>query len=387
MKVKKFNAVDNHEALMKVRQELGPNAVILHQRRVKPKGLFGFLQKPMIEVVAAVEEQEQFHKPIPKMEPLRPETTLKSRVEKKQVITPHEGELSREIFEIKNMLSAVVKNVNKENLPDIIKNLESPDLTNIYLTLRDQEIEDEIIEEIIKELTIVVKSYGNDNINRGILKEKMMRLMDQYIIEGTEATSAKVIFFVGPTGVGKTTTIAKLAAQYSINEGKQVGFISADTYRIAAVEQLKIYSEILDIPIEVIYEPMEIHSAVEKLKHKDVIMVDTAGRSHRNHGQMGELQRLLDQIEDKEIYLVVSCTSKNKDVQEIIDSYQFLKDYKFIFTKIDEATTYGTILNTTVQTKKPVSFITTGQSVPDDIELIDIKRVMSLLLKGGLRDE
>lgn len=384
MKVKKFNGADNHEAMMKVRQELGPDAVILHQRKIKAKGLFSYFKKPIIEIVAAVEEPAVVipqPKATPKNEMLPPEAGLRALAEKKTRVKP-DGELSKEIFEIKHMLSSVVTKVNRENLAESIKGLGNPDLENIFFLLKEQELEAEIIEEIMKELAAFVEgAEDRRNINKEALHGRMMKLIDQYFIERPSAVNSKVIFFVGPTGVGKTTTIAKLAAQFSINEGKQVGFISADTYRIAAVEQLKIYSEILDIPVEVIYEPGEIHSALERLQHKDIIMVDTAGRSSRNQGQMEELQLLLNQIEEKEIYLVISCTSKNKDIKEIIDAYQFLDDYKFIFTKLDEATTYGSILNTTMQTHRPVSFITTGQSVPDDIEVTDIEKVIGLLMK------
>ncbi len=379
MKVKKFNGADNHEAMMKVRQELGPEAVILHQRKIKPKGLFGYFKKPMIEIVAAVEGPVES---MPKNEPRLPEDALKARLPKKNLGNTSGGEISKEIFEIKSMLSSVVKRVNQEELAESIKGLGNPELENIFYLLKEQELEPEIIDKIMKELAVYVTNAEDKSlIDKNVLHGRMMKLIDQYFIEPSEVKNTKVIFFVGPTGVGKTTTIAKLAAQFAISEGKQIGFISADTYRIAAVEQLKIYSDILDIPVEVIYQPEEIHGALERLQHKDVIMVDTAGRSHRNHEQMQELKQLLNQVDEKEVYLVVSCTSKNNDIKEIINAYQFLEDYKFIFTKLDEATTYGSILNTTMQTHRPVSFITTGQSVPDDIEETNIEKVISLLMK------
>jgi len=130
-----------------------------------------------------------------------------------------------------------------------------------------------------------------------------------------------------------------------------------------------------------IYEAVEIHSAIERLNHKDIIMVDTAGRSHKNKQQVMELQSLLDQVEEKEIFLVVSCTAKNNDIREILDTYEFINNYKIILTKIDEATTYGTIINTALRTQKPISYLTTGQSVPDDIEAMNADKVVSLLMK------
>jgi len=193
----------------------------------------------------------------------------------------------------------------------------------------------------------------------------------------------KIIFFVGPTGVGKTTTIAKLAAKYSLEEGKSVGLISADTYRIAAVEQLKIYSDILNIPLEIIYNSSEIDKSLERLSKNDIIMVDTAGRNHNNDKQVLELKNLLDVVKEKDIYLTLSCTSSNDDLKEIINAYDFISDYKIILTKIDEASTYGAIVNIATYTHKQLSYITTGQSVPDDIEIVTIDRIINLLTRGN----
>ncbi len=380
MKVKKFSGADNHEAMMKVRAELGINAVILHQRRVKPRGVFGFLKKPIIEVVAAVEESvpqaaaaAQILKPSP---PKSPEDQLKSRVStRSNAIKSVDDTLSKEINEIKTMLSAVAKSVNHEGLPDILKNNDNQELRLIYDALKAQEIEEEIMEYILKDLA--------DSPDSQSVHFKFRDFINKYVMEKTRKSGSKVIFFVGPTGVGKTTTIAKLAANYALNEGKTVGLISADTYRIAAVEQLRTYCDILSLPIEVIYEAKEIHGAIEKFKGKDLILVDTAGRSHKNELQIKELQYLLNEVEDKEIYLVVSCTSKNSDLREIVKTYDFIRDYKLILTKLDEATTYGTIINTAIHTQRPLSYITTGQSVPDDIEIISADKIVSLLLEGA----
>ncbi len=390
MKVKKICASNNHEAMIKVRAELGPDAVILHQRKVKPKGLLGYFKKPIIEVVAAIEDSivkvPQTPKVAqPKVEPLTkpsksPEELLKvmmeNRVEKKPEIKTTDVGLTKEIAEIKNMLSTVVKKVNVKDLPNEVRATNNKELEKLYHLLQNQEIEEEIVSRIMTELM-----SNEGSVNKDELNEQLKRIINRDVIGKEENLKSKVIFFVGPTGVGKTTTIAKLAAHYSLNEGKKVGFISADTYRIAAVEQLKTYSDILNIPIEVIYEAEEIHQALERLNHKDIIMVDTAGRSHKNLQQVKELETLLGEIDEKEVFLVVSCTSKNNDIREIIETYQFLKNYKVILTKIDEATTYGTIINTALQTQKPISYMTTGQSVPDDIEVISVDKILSLIIK------
>ncbi|MBM7613677.1 flagellar biosynthesis protein FlhF [Alkaliphilus hydrothermalis] len=405
MKVKKVFGANNHEAMMKVRAELGPDAVILHQRRVKQKGLFGYFKKPVIEIVAALEDtRTKTLQPVIKSvaNPAVKATTasasedaLKAIMEKAQERKQQEFKplamesqvkpasrnndpgLIREIAEIKSMLSTVVKKVNAKNLPNSIKECQNKEVERLYNLLKEQEIEEEILDKIIEELD----NHLNPETTKGEIEDQFKKVINRCVTDSCDELKSKVLFFVGPTGVGKTTTIAKLAAQYALNEGKKVGFISADTYRIAAVEQLKVYSEILNIPIEVIYGANEIHRAIDKLNHKDIVMVDTAGRSHKNKQQIMELQALLDQVDEKEIFLVVSCTAKNNDIREILDTYQFINHYKIILTKIDEATTYGTIINTALRTQKPISYLTTGQSVPDDIEVMNADKVVSLLMK------
>ena len=141
-----------------------------------------------------------------------------------------------------------------------------------------------------------------------------------------------------------------------------VGLISADTYRIAAVEQLKVYSDILSLPLEVIYSPDEIHDAINRLNNQDIIMVDTAGRSHKNYEHIKELTLLLDEVKNKRVYLVVSSTTRNSDLKDILNTYAFLENYKIIFTKLDEVSTYGPILNIAMTEPESLSYITTGQA-------------------------
>jgi flagellar biosynthesis protein FlhF len=189
-----------------------------------------------------------------------------------------------------------------------------------------------------------------------------------------------VAVFVGPTGVGKTTTIAKIAANFALNHKKNVGFITADTYRIAAVEQLKTYAEILGMPVSVIYSPSEIRSAIIEFSDKDLILIDTAGRSHRNKSQFEELKTLVAASGANEAFLVLSATTSIGSCKEILKNYDFLKDYKLIFTKLDEVREAGIILNVKSHSKKSLSYLTTGQSVPDDIEVANIDKITKILL-------
>jgi len=387
MKVKKFLANDNHEAMLKVKNELGPDAVILHQRKVKPKGLLGIFKKPLVEIVAAREEAATQAEINEKSLANMVETKSNKRIETNVTSTKNktQEDVTKEISEIKGMLQAVLSGVNSNQIGTPLGGMNG-DLREFYNYLFAQEIDESILYRIFDELDNITKENNSAELERQTIYSNFEKIIQGYIKDQGHKTNSKVVFFVGPTGVGKTTTIAKLAASFSLNEGKTVGLISADTYRIAAVEQLKTYCNILNMPMEVIYESSEINDAIGRLIDRDIILIDTAGRSHKNTKQIEELKQLIGMVDDKEIYLVMSCTTKNKDLKEIITSYKFLEDYKIIFTKLDEASTIGPILNVAYEANKPVSYITTGQSVPDDIEILDINKITELLLKEAGND-
>ena len=199
-------------------------------------------------------------------------------------------------------------------------------------------------------------------------------------IKMDEGAGPRVVICIGPTGVGKTTTLAKIAANYTLNHKKQVGFITADTYMIAAVEQLKTYAEILGLPVSVIYSTSEVREAIENYSDKDLILIDTAGRSYKNKSQFEELKALIAASNADEVYLVLSMTTSSRNCREILNNFRFLRNYKIIFTKIDEAPSAGVILNSRYITGRNLSYITTGQSVPDDIEVANIDRLTKFFL-------
>jgi len=189
-----------------------------------------------------------------------------------------------------------------------------------------------------------------------------------------------VVIFVGPTGVGKTTTLAKIAAHYLLNQKKAVGLITTDTYRIAAVEQLKTYAEILGIPVSVVYTPNEIKDALNQHSDKEIVLIDTAGRSHKNKSHFDELKSLVTAAGADEVYLVLSATTSIRNCREILTNYSFLTNYKLLFTKLDEAPVQGIILNVKYYTGRNLSYITTGQSVPDDIETANVDKIAKHLI-------
>ena len=195
----------------------------------------------------------------------------------------------------------------------------------------------------------------------------------------------KVVFFMGPTGVGKTTTIAKLASKFKLDEKKKIALLTADTYRIAAVEQLRVYANILEVPFRVIYSSDEIETALAHFSDYDYILVDTAGHSHHNESQkeaMNEFIHSVDGKAEKDVFLVVSATTKYRDLTSIADAYRGMVDYKLIFTKLDETTSVGNLLNLKLYTGASLSYVTCGQNVPDDIDKFNPQKTVKQLLGG-----
>ncbi len=390
MKVKRYIGDTVQEAMQKVKIDLGRDAIIISTRKIKKKGIIGFFSRPLVEVIATIDSYERAEEDKSRNK-LSMDTEISAN--SKVSIMDNEGE-KKEQNEIQyNEANKAFKNMEIEfsELKTIVGKVyntlkddedKHSDLVKEYLNrLRKNEVEEEIInkikERISAELTLQVQDDENvvRNYIYNILFDLFPRQQDDF-----ENIFKKVMIFVGPTGVGKTTTLAKLAAIFSLSKKKKVGFITSDTYRIAAVEQLRTYSEIINVPITVIYSPLEFADAVMKYKEKDIIMVDTAGRSHKDKYQLMELKPLLDEEIDSQIYLVISATTKMTDCKEIIDNYSFLKDYKLLFTKIDETSSLGIIINIAHLTKKPLSYITVGQNVPDDIEVADINKIINSLL-------
>lgn len=196
----------------------------------------------------------------------------------------------------------------------------------------------------------------------------------------------KYINVLGPTGVGKTTTIAKMAARSVLEKKKKIGFITTDTYRIAAIEQLKTYAALLQAPVEIVYNAKDYEEAIKKLAHLDLIFIDTAGRNYKEAKYVEDLQSLINFNEEAESYLVLALTAKQKDLEAIIEQFSNLKIEKFIFTKLDETNSIGTMFNLMIKYKKGLAYYTNGQEVPEDIEQPSIESLIELFFKE-IKDE
>ncbi|WP_337461592.1 DEAD/DEAH box helicase family protein, partial [Jutongia sp.] len=212
-----------------------------------------------------------------------------------------------------------------------------------------------------------------------VLKIGRPRLIDLH------AKKKKYVFFIGPTGVGKTTTIAKIASMLKLSGKVKVALVTSDTYRIAAVEQLKTYANILGVPLKVVYSADEMENAMEELEEYDLVLIDTAGRSHNNKEQKEDIHRLLETVpeEQREVFLVMSATTKYRDLVKISQSYSEITKYSLIFTKLDETDAIGNVFNIRMLTGAPLSYMTWGQNVPDDIGKVDAQKMAKQLLGGN----
>ncbi|WP_425060874.1 Flagellar biosynthesis protein FlhF [Sporomusa carbonis] len=363
MKVKLFTAQNMAEAMIQVKQDLGREAVILHTRRFRKGGIMGFFGKEMVEVMAAVDS--------PAATPAETKVPVVM-----PAIASDDTQITALQLEMSNMRKMMEQMLCKLSKGD----KQSSPLMDLLIK---NDIEPAIAANLVKGLPDEKSIVGSD---QGIVHKLLLDRISNYLrkVDGIDVTSAgcKAVALIGPTGVGKTTTIAKLAANFALKEGYKVALVTADTYRIAAVEQLKIYGDIIGVPIEIVYSPDELKAALYRHNDKNLILIDTAGRSPSNQYQLAELQALLSVDPYIETHLVLSTTTKYKDALEIVNKFSICSPQKFLFTKVDEASNLGTILNLLYHFPATLSYVTTGQSVPDDIELANSNKLANMILRN-----
>ncbi len=484
MKIRRYTCNNMQEALLKVKMDLGSEAVIMNSRKVRRKGLFGLFRKPLIEVVAAIDDdyvrpsrtrtratpasggntgsyyenvqpsghpsgvfpqpptygqaqmpyqtqtqqtapgphpsvspqpQTQYHpqqelqqqtqpnqlqtqQPQQQLKPLQTANTAQdttgSPTAMSQADPPKLVELESKVKNMEAMLEQIYLSVKDKDGPipagSAREKAETPatagqdDLSVIRRSLAEMELDSKLVDRIVDKVRERGGSAERPDEALSLAARVMTVLLGEPdTIKLRSDGRPQVVIFVGPTGVGKTTTLAKIAADFTLNRQKKVGLITADTYRIAAVEQLKTYSEILNIPVLVVYSPNEVQEAIKEFSDKDLILIDTAGRSHRNKSHFDELKSLVKSAEADEAYLVVSANTSRHAMKEILEYYSFIKDYKLLFTKLDEAPVPGVIVNARYLTGRPLSYTTAGQSVPDDLDVASPQAIVGSLLGSG----
>ena len=303
--------------------------------------------------------------------------------------------LEEKLDNLQNLLEKQLSQQEGKSQPEEIKNAESDKkeenterssfLKLLYNKMVDNEINENYANEMLEEIDRNCKpDVTMDFMLSEIYQRMILKLGKPYVMDESE-NGPKVIFFVGPTGVGKTTTIAKIASSFRVEHKKKVALLTADTYRIAAAEQLRTYANILEVPFRVVYTANEIAASVEDFKEYDYILVDTTGHSPNNEAQcesMGDLISSVDTTADKEVFLLLSASTKYRDLMNTADTYKEITDYKLIFTKLDETATLGNIYNLKLYTGATLSYVTCGQNVPDDIEYFNPQSTVKQLLGG-----
>ncbi|MDR7072158.1 flagellar biosynthesis protein FlhF [Fictibacillus barbaricus] len=373
MKVKKYSATNLPEAMKLVRADLGSGAVILNTREVQVGGFLGFFTKKNVEVFAGLDQDVEYgtarKAAIPDQKPPPAEK-------------PQNLELTQEIRQLKKMVQTL-GNQNKERneLPELIEQWRS------YLI--EQEVDASLIEELIDVMNKKFESFDHEEAEKydwnKWLTDWLSARMKKSDFGGFQYET-KFLNLIGPTGVGKTTTIAKIGAKAVLKDGKKVAFITTDTYRIAAIEQLKTYAEILNIPCEIAYTADDFRKAKEKFANYDLVLVDSAGRNFLNRFYVEELQSIVNFDKDMKNYLVLSLTSKYKDMETIYNQFNSLPIDKVIFTKRDETTTFGSIVNLAIIHGVSLGYITNGQNVPDDMYEADAEDIIRNFLKEKRND-
>lgn len=280
-------------------------------------------------------------------------------------------QLQYELEKMRVMLTQAMTGENKDNK-----------ITNLQVALRRNDVDDKVIQDMISRLTGAEIVADKDSRRAVNALEKYLRKTVR-VATGITLLSGrpKIVALIGPTGVGKTTTLAKIAANFVLDKGVSAAMITADTYRISAVEQLKTYSDIIGLPLEIVYSPDALKKAIEKHRNKQLILIDTAGRSQYNDYQMQELCELLSVDKNIEKHLVMSATTKNRDAEEILERFLLCKPDRIIFTKTDETSCPGIVLNIMHKKKIALAYLTNGQSVPDDIYPASIEKLAELLLR------
>lgn len=418
MIIKKYVGKTESEATEEAKKELGQNIVVMNVRPVKKNGFFSIFQSQKIEVTVALEEEtektpiartytpDKNTRPVPRnpLVDVSQSDVLREpiKINKSPDIIDDSSAIEEKLDNLSSLLEKNIKNTVRDeeetssepgpgaavsrNKKNDISEENLSFIKLLYNTLIENEVDEIYVNQLTDEVEKITKpGMPFDFALANVYQKMVLKFGKAEPIEEVDGNGPRAEIFIGPTGVGKTTTIAKLASELSVTLRKKVALLTVDTYRIAAAEQLRTYASILEIPFRVIYSVDEMKQAAEDFKNYDYIMVDTAGHSQHNDELKTDIEnyiRTLEDIMDCENYLVLSATTKYRDLIDIADSYSELVAYKLIFTKMDETGAKGNLYNVRMHTGAPIGYITNGQNVPDDIAVFDAQRIVKNLLGG-----
>ena len=399
MIIKKFVAKTEKEALESAKKELGDGVVVMNVKDVKSKGFFAFLKPHLTEVTVALEEESErytaavsaINNVIASSQTVETQPARSAETVPEEPVRKDSSAIEEKLDSLQYLLEQQLQRPDddkddKENKEEQKEETEIDKFMKLlHDTMLNNEVDEKYANEILDEIAQINKPNMPFDYALANIYQKMILKFGMPDCITPASKGIKMVFFVGPTGVGKTTTIAKIASIFRVDQKKKVALLTADTYRIAAAEQLRTYANILEVPFRIIYTVEEIEKAMEDFKDYDYILVDTAGHSHQNSTQKESMSKFVHSVDDKtekEVYLVLSATTKYRDLISIADSYKEMTDYKLIFTKLDETTTLGNLLNLRLYTNAELSYVTYGQNVPDDIEEFNPQRTVKKLLGG-----
>jgi flagellar biosynthesis protein FlhF len=391
MRSKTYRAKTMKEALSRVRRDLGGNAVILAAREVRRRRLLGLGVRAEVEVTATDRmPPEVAGTPSrstgtggapPGADSVRPEGGATAPVQPR-ALGPSPA-LRAQFGEPLSRLHAMVETLSRQGriehlLPDL-----PAELVPIYSQLIESDVPEVLARRLVRHIDENLEPDQLDHAEstRAALCQAVAECIPVAPPIRAVAGTRRVVALVGPTGVGKTTTVAKLAANFKLAHGVRVGLVTVDTYRIAAVEQLKTYAEIIDLPLAVVNDPSEMTRALDVLGPVDLVFIDTAGRSPRDEVKIRELAEFLLQARPDEVHLVLSAVAGQRSLRAAVDRFATVPVDRLILTKLDEADSLGGVLAVLGLSSRPVSYLTTGQAVPDDIEPADRMRLARLILR------
>lgn len=363
MQIKKYTANTLKEAMEKMKNDLGGEAVVLSTKVLKNEG-----KEKVFEITAGIEQEKA-------VVDVKPEKHFK---ENKFGFNKELEDLSKKIVKEREEFQKRKSQVNRTISDDL-----SSDFEEILEILTAREIDLHNARKVIEQLNKYEKFLNKENLDQYVIST-LGAMIPTEAFEINKNSRPNIITLVGPTGVGKTTCIAKLAVISKILHNLDIGLITIDTYRLGAIDQLKIFSEISNIDFLVAYDPSDLRKQVDKFKKKDIIFIDTVGRSQNNTALLQDIKNILGNVRIDETYLVLNSSTTSKNLIDIASKFEILDYDAFIFTKLDEAVSFGSIFNVVNAFNKPIKYLTNGQVIPDDIIGADSEFISNLIYTGKI---